>query len=221
MELKPRATYDREFSAIQDDIIRLGSMVETAIARSVECLERRDQAMAQQVIADDAAINDLRFQLEEECLRLIATQQPAASDLRAVLSALSIVPEMERMADHAAGIAKTVQRMGDEPLLKPLIDIPRMAVTVREMLRDCLRAFVERDAERARAIARRDTEVDLLYKAVFDELVEIMARKPNTAARATYLLWCGHNLERIGDRVTNIAERIVFMTTGNMKELNL
>jgi phosphate transport system protein len=218
--INPRATYDREFSEIQEDIIRLGGLVDQAIARSIECLEKRDQGMANQIIADDEAINDLRFALEEECLRLIARQQPAASDLRAVLSALSIVPDMERMADHASGIAKTVLRMGDEPLVKPLIDIPRMALTVREMLRDSLRAFVQRDAGAANAIAQRDTEVDLLYKAVFDELIEIMARDPSSVTRATYLLWCGHNLERIGDRVTNIAERIVFMTTGNMKELN-
>jgi phosphate transport system protein len=218
--INPRATYDREFSEIQEDIIRLGGLVDQAISRSIECLEKRDQGMANQIIADDEAINELRFALEEECLRLIARQQPAAGDLRAVLSALSIVPDMERMADHASGIAKTVLRMGDEPLLKPLIDIPRMAVTVREMLRDSLRAFVQRDAEAANAIAQRDTEVDLLYRAVFDELIEIMARDPSSVTRATYLLWCGHNLERIGDRVTNIAERIVFMTTGDMKELN-
>jgi|APFre7841882724_1041349.scaffolds.fasta_scaffold10070_4 phosphate transport system protein len=218
--VNPRATYDREFSEIQEDIIRLGSLVEQAIDRSIECLDKRDQGLAHQIIAEDEVINDMRFQLEEECLRLIARQQPAAGDLRAVLSALSIVPEMERMADHASGIAKTVLRMGDEPLVTPLIDIPRMALTVREMLRDSLKAFVQRDAEAAKAIALRDNEVDLLYKAVFDELIGIMARDPNTATRATYLLWCGHNLERIGDRVTNIAERIVFMTTGNMKELN-
>jgi phosphate transport system protein len=218
--VNPRATYDREFSEIQEDIIRLGSLVEQAIDRSIDCLDKRDQGLAHQIIAEDEVINDMRFQLEEECLRLIARQQPAAGDLRAVLSALSIVPEMERMADHASGIAKTVLRMGDEPLVKPLIDIPRMALTVREMLRDSLKAFVQRDTEAAKAIALRDNEVDLLYKAVFDELIGIMARDPNTATRATYLLWCGHNLERIGDRVTNIAERIVFMTTGNMKELN-
>ncbi len=218
--VNPRATYDREFSEIQEDIIRLGSLVEQAIARSIECLEKRDPGLANQIIAEDEAINDLRFQLEEECLRLIARQQPAASDLRAVLSALSMVPEMERMADHASGIAKTVLRMGDEPLVKPLVNIPRMALTVREMLRDSLKAFVLRDTEAAKAIAQRDNEVDLLYKAVFDELIGIMARDPNSATRATYLLWCGHNLERIGDRVTNIAERIVFMTTGNLKELN-
>jgi phosphate transport system protein len=128
---------------------------------------------------------------------------------------------MERMADHAAGIAKTVLRMGDQPLLKPLIDIPKMAELGRQMLRASVEALLARDADRARAVAARDDEMDELYFAVFDELVEIMAHKPDTVERATYLLWCAHNLERIGDRVTNIAERAVFITTGAMKELNI
>ena len=220
MVQNPRATLDREFSAIEEDLIRLGAMVDQAIERAVHSLTDRDRVAAEALIEGDGAINDLRFRMEEECLRLIATQQPAAGDLRAVLSVLSMVPEIERMGDHAAGIAKTVLLMGDEPLLKPLIDIPRMSLTVREMLRGCLKAFVERDAEAARTIARRDDEVDMLYQAIFNELIEIMASRPDAAKRATYLLWCGHNLERIGDRVTNIAERIVFMTTGHLDELN-
>ena len=134
---------------------------------------------------------------------------------------MNIVVDMERMGDHAAGIAKTVIRMGDEPLLKPLIDIPRMAQLSRSMLRESLDAFIERNEQKARIIAGRDEEVDHLYRAIFDELVEIMAEKPESVERATYLLWCAHNLERIGDRVTNIAERVIFMTTGDMQELNI
>jgi phosphate transport system protein len=134
---------------------------------------------------------------------------------------MHIVVEMERMADHATGIAKTVILMGDEPLLKPLIDIPRMAELARDMLSQSLVAYANRDAAKARQIALRDDEMDGLYRAVFDELVEIMSRTPDSASRATYLLWCAHNLERIGDRVTNIAERVVFVTTGDMQELNL
>lgn len=215
-----RTAYDEEFAQVKDNLVRLGEMVDEAMERSLECLRQRDTALAKHIIDHDVIINQLRFQVEEECLALIATQQPAAGDLRAVVAAMNMVVEMERMADHAAGIAKTVLRMGDEPLLKPLIDIPRMTQTAREMLRGSLKAFVERDAELAREIARRDTEMDQLYKAVFDELIEIMAKDPSTVARGTYLLWCAHNLERIGDRVTNIAERVVFMTTGDMKELN-
>ncbi len=215
-----RTLYDREFSRVREDILRLGGMVRQAIERALESLRERDRLLAKQIIDEDAAINELRFQVEEACLALIATQQPAAGDLRAVVAAMNIVVDMERMADHAAGIAKTVIRMGDEPLLKPLIDIPKMAQVSNEMLADCLKAFVARDAAMAKKTAGRDNEIDGLYKAVFDELIEIMARDPTTVERGTYLLWCAHNLERIGDRVTNIAERIVFMTTGDMKELN-
>ncbi len=215
-----RTAYDREFARVQDDLLRLGDMVDQAMERALECLRQRDRVLAKHIIDHDVTVNELRFQIEEACLALIATQQPAAGDLRAVVAAMSIVVDMERMADHAAGIAKTVLRMGDEPLLKPLIDIPRMTQTAREMLRGSLKAFVARDVGLAREVARRDTEIDLLYKAVFDELIEIMAKDPGTVTRGTYLLWCAHNLERIGDRVTNIAERVVFMTTGDMRELN-
>ena len=216
-----RATYDREFAAIKKDIIKMGSLVDTAIADSMQSLQERDQIQAQQVIDHDETINALRFKVEEACLTLIATQQPTASDLRDVIAAMSIVVEMERMADHASGIAKTVIRMGDEPLLKPLIDLPRMAQLAREMLRDGLDSFITRDVQKARIVATRDDEMDLLNRAIFDELVEIMAERPDGVERATYLLWCSHNLERIGDRVTNIVERVVFMTTGDMEDLNV
>jgi len=216
-----RATYDREFAAIKKDIIKMGSLVDTAIADSMQSLQERDQIQAQQVIDHDETINALRFKVEEACLTLIATQQPTASDLRDVIAAMSIVVEMERMADHASGIAKTVIRMGDEPLLKPLIDLPRMAQLAREMLRDGLDSFITRDVQKARSVATRDDEMDLLNRAIFDELVEIMAERPDGVERATYLLWCSHNLERIGDRVTNIVERVVFMTTGDMEDLNV
>ncbi|HLF01886.1 MAG TPA: phosphate signaling complex protein PhoU [Anaerolineales bacterium] len=216
-----RPALDRELSKVRDNLLRIGSLVDAAIERSVESLKNRDAAMARQIIQDDAVINDLRFTIEEECLTLIATQQPAASDLRMVVAAMNIVNDMERMGDHATGIAKTVIRMSDQPLLKPLIDIPRMANLARDMLKRSLDAFIARDAEAARAVAAQDDDVDRLYKAIFDELLAIMARDPETISRGTYLLWCAHNLERIGDRVTNIAERVIFMTTGTMKELNV
>jgi phosphate transport system protein len=215
-----RATYDRAFLHVQEDILRLGKLVDEAITRALESLQKRDQVLAQQVIEDDENVNALRYQIEESCLALIATQQPAASDLRAVMATMSIVVDLERMADHASGIAKTVILMGDEPLLKPLIDVPRMAKLAKEMLAAILDAYVKRDAKLAREIADRDDEMDRLYRAVFDELVEIMAEKPGSVERATFLMWCAHNLERIGDRVTNIAERVVFITTGDLQELN-
>lgn len=214
-----RARYDQNYAAIEDDILKMGSLVHDAIRNSIESLKQRDTHLAQEVIDRDLRINDLRFKIEEACLTLIATQQPTAGDLRAVVAAMNIVVDMERMADHASGIAKTVIRMGDEPLLKPLIDLPKMADLAREMLSGSLNAFIKRDAPTAIAIAPRDEEMDLLYKAIFDELVEIMAHKPGSVERATYLLWCAHNLERIGDRAINIIERVIFMTTGDMREL--
>jgi len=217
----PRATLDQEARAINDDLLRMQKLVDQSILRSVDSLKRRDQTLAQQVIDEDVEINDLRFKIEEDCLTLIATQQPAASDLRSVIAAMHMVVEMERMADHATGIAKTVIMMGDEPLLKPLVDIPKMAELARDMLRNSLQAYNARDAEQARQIAVRDDDMDGLYRAVFDELVKIMSKTPGSATRATYLLWCAHNLERIGDRVTNIAERVIFVNTGDMQELNL
>jgi phosphate transport system protein len=220
-EPKLRLTLIQQTEAINDDLLRLQRMVDQAIARSVDSLKRRDQILAKQVIEEDILVNNLRFKVEEACLVLIATQQPTTSNLRSIIAAMHIVVEMERMADHAAGIARTVIMMGDEPLLKPLVDIPRMSELAREMLKDSLEAYAERNQGLAKSVARRDDEMDRLYRTIFDELVEIMSRTPDSATRATYLLWCAHNLERIGDRVTNIAERVVFVTTGDMQELNL
>jgi len=216
-----RSTLAREFNTIQDNILRLGSLVDAAIDQSVRCLQKQDAALAQQLIADDQIINDLRFTIEEECLTLIATQQPTARDLRAVIVAIHIVTDMERMGDHATGIAKTVLRMGDEPLLKPLLDIPRMADVAREMLKQALDSYLNRDADLAHKVAERDDEIDHLYNQIFRDLLNFMVADPQTTTRGTYLLWVAHNLERIGDRVTNIAERVIYMTTGEMKELNI
>jgi len=216
----PRSLFDRQLIEIRDNILRMGELVDASIARALEALKNQDHDLARQVIGDDAIINNLRFTVEEECLTTIATQQPAATDLRVVISAMNIVNDLERMADHSTGIAKTVLRMGHEPLLKPLIDLPGMAEAARDMLRRGLDAFVNRDVAAARAVAAEDDEIDHLYRAIFDELLAIMAHDPASIPRGTYLLWCAHNLERMGDRVTNIAERVIFMMTGTMKELN-
>lgn len=215
-----RAAYDESFANIREDVLRLTEMVDQAIDLAWQSLRERDQELAQQIIEDDEKVNDQRFDIEEACLKLIATQQPTATDLRAVIAAMNVVVDLERMGDYAAGIAKTVIRMGDEALLKPLVDIPRMVEISRDMLQEALRAYSDRDPALAREVAARDDEIDRLYKSIFDELVEIMAENPEGVTRATYLLWVAHNLERIGDRVTNIAERVVFVTTGDMKELN-
>ncbi len=215
-----RSHLDRELRDIQDDLLRLASMLNEAVSLSVRALANRDVALARQIIADDAAINQLRFDIEEKCTTVIATQQPAAIDLRAIVAAMSIVSDLERMADHAAGIAKIVIKMGDEPLLKPLIDIPRMADECRAMTARALDAYVNRDADLARAVAACDDVIDNLYQQVFRELLTFMIEDPKTTTRGLYLLFVAHNLERIGDRAVNIAERVIYLASGEMKELS-
>lgn len=215
-----RTALNREESIIKDDILRMGSMVESAIDRSIAALKQRDAVLAQQIIDDDKKVNQLRFKIEEECIALIATQAPTAGDLRAVIGATHIAVELERMADHATGVAKITLRMLDQPLLKPLIDVPIMAGVVKEMTRAALDAFVRGDVELARKVAARDDEVDQLYQQIFRELLTYMLEDPKNISRATFLLWVAHNLERIGDRAVNLCERAIFITTGQLGELN-
>ncbi len=215
-----RSAFDQELQELRDNVLRMGSMVDAAIGRSIQALKERDQSLAQQIIAEDEDINELRFKVEGDCVRLIARQQPAARDLRFIVAAMNIVLDLERMGDHAAGIATIVVRMGDEPLVKPLIDLPRMAQIAREMLRASLDAFMsEKDEQETMAITLRDEEVDQLYNQIFRELITFMIEDPRTVTRAMYLLFCAHNLERVADRVTNICERVAFVATGRMQEI--
>ncbi len=216
-----RSALDREETMIRDDILRLGSMVESAIDRAVVALKQRDGALAQQIIDDDRLVNDLRYKIENECLTVIATQQPTAHDLRAIVAATHIAVELERMADHATGIARITLRMLDQPLLKPLIDVPIMANIVKEMTRAGLDAFLRSDVELARQTVLRDDEVDQMYQQIFRELLTYMLEDPKNISRATFLLWVAHNLERIGDRATNLCERTIFVSTGQMGDLNV
>lgn len=215
-----RLHFERELRELRDEVLLLGSMVDRAIDRSIDALRRLDQAEARGIIADDALINRKRFEIEERVMQMLARQQPMAGDLRIILAALSVVGDLERMGDHAQGTAKIVLLHGDEQLLKPLIDVPRMAEKARDMLRRSLQAFTSRDAEASRRIAAEDDEVDLLYDQVYRELIAFMLADPRTITRATYLLWVAHNLERIADRVTNICERTVFAVTGQFEEFN-
>jgi phosphate transport system protein len=214
-----RAVFHKKLREIQDEVLVMGSMVEKADSRAVEVLKNRDIEKARAVIRDDVNINEKRFSIEQECVNLIATQQPMAGDLRAIICVLSIITEIERIGDHAEGIAKIVVMIGDEPPLKPLIDIPRMAEKVNDMLHRSLDALINRDAEAARRITGEDDEVDKLYDQVFRELLTYMAEDPKTITRATRLIWVAHNLERSADRVTNICERVVYMVTGKMEEI--
>jgi phosphate transport system protein len=217
--MEMRTTFRKKLKEIQDEVLVMGSMVGKAIASSVKALKERDLDLAQQVISDDIKVNQKRFEIEERCVGLIATQQPMASDLRVIMAVLNIISEMERIGDHAEGIAKIVVMIGDEPPLKPLIDIPRMTEKTIEMLHRSLDAFAKHDADTARKIVVEDDEVDDLYNQVFRELLTFMAEDPRTITRATRLIWVAHNLERSADRVTNICERVVFMVTGKMEEI--
>ncbi len=217
-----RETFDRELQRLQDEVLVLGSLVEKAIVESVEVLKRRDLDGARRLIAEDRrVINEKRFAIESEALTLIATQQPMAGDLRVLAAVIEIAHELERMGDYAKGIAKINLMMGDEPLLKPLIDVPLMAEKARSMLHQALEAFVRKDVELARAIPKQDDEVDALYNQVYRDLLALMMQNPRDIDRATYLLWVAHNLERTADRVANICERVIFMVTGEMVEMDV
>lgn len=216
-----RASFDRQLAELQDDMLVLGNMVDRAIDQAVEALKRRDNELAKRIISEDLLINRKRFEIEEKCLHIMARQQPLASDLRILAAVLNIITDLERMADHAEGIAKITLMHGDEPLLKPLVDVPRMAEKARDMLRRSLDSFITRDVELAQKISAEDDEVDALYDRVYRELLGYMIRDQSTIERATFLLWVAHNLERIADRVTNICERVVFLVTGHMEEMNV
>jgi phosphate transport system protein len=214
-----RTTFHKKLREIQDEVLVMGSMVGKAITSSVTALKERDLDQAHQIISDDLKVNQKRFEIEERCIELIATQQPMASDLRIIIAILNITTEIERIGDYAVGIARIVILIGDEPPLKPLIDVPRMADQTVDMLRRSLDAFINRDAEAVKKIAVEDDFVDDLYDQVFRELLIFMAEDPRTITRATRLIWVAHNLERAADRVTNICERVVFMVTGKMEEI--
>ena len=196
-------------------------IVGKSINRAVDALKRRDIVASQEVIDDDDYIDQKRFEIEDRCVDMIATQQPMAGDLRAITSLLHIVVELERMGDYAEGIAKISLSMGDAPPLKPLIDIPRMAEKATTMLEDSIDSLLNRDMVKANAVCQADDEVDNLYDQVYRELLTFMIGDPDTIQRATYLLWVAHDLERIADRATNIAERVIFLVSGKLVEINV
>jgi phosphate transport system protein len=216
----PRETFDRKLNNMLNEVLALGSMVEEAVRKSVESLKHRDMDMSRQVYKNDQYINIKRYEIEQSCLTLIATQQPMARDLRLLAAILEIITELERIGDYAKGIARINIMLGDEPLVKPLIDIPKMSDHGLDMLRRSLDAFIRRDADAARKISDEDDIVDDLYNDVYRELIDIMIANPESIDRATYLIWVAHNLERLADRVTNICERIVFVVSGEIMELD-
>jgi phosphate transport system protein len=206
---------------LEAEMMAMGQMVIAALNRSIEALKTRNVEEARKIVDDDVLINNKRWNIEEKCINLIARQQPVATDLREIIAILNCITDLERMGDHAEGIAKIVIMLGKEPLVKPLANIPKMAEVATDMLQKSLEAFIRRDGEAAKAICDDDDKVDKFHDQVYHELLNCMIEDPTTIARATYLIWASHNIERIADRVTNICERIVYLTSGSMHKLNV
>lgn len=216
-----RQEFHDKLQALQGDVLRLGSMVDEAIANALQCLEEGDLRLAQELVKGDEEVNRLRYYIEEHSATLIATQQPLARDLRIIIAAMYLATNLERMGDYAAGIGRIVLRMSQVPHL-PYSEISpafqQMGEIGREMLRQALNAFIEYDADLAREIAHRDDDVDELYNQIFNTLIQRMIDNPKEIQSITYLLWVAHNCERLGDRVTNICERVIYLVTGELVE---
>ena len=214
-----RERFEQELGHLQEQVLALGSMAERAVREAVTALARQDLAAARRIIDSDHVINERRFELESEILTIIATQQPMAGDLRKLASSLELAGELERIADYAKGIANVALMIGTEPLVKPLVDIPRMADLACGMLNRALEAFSRWDVDLARAVPKEDAEVDTLYERIYRHLAEIIQKDPRTLDQAIRLSWVAHNLERVADRVSNLCERVVFSVLGRMEEL--
>jgi phosphate transport system protein len=216
--IKSRSSLDRDLTLLRDNILRISHMVDSAIDRAIRALKEKDVNLARQVATDDRKINALRYRIESDCYRLIALQQPTARDLRSIVTAIHIAVELERIGDHAENTAEIAIELAQEPHLKPLIDLPRMAQIAREMMRLALNAYIDWDDDQALQVIETDKEIDQLNEQVFRELLMFMLEDPRSIHRATRLLWVSHHLERIGDRVKNICERVTFMVTGEFME---
>lgn len=215
-----REQFHTELLRLQQEILRMGALVEEQMARAVQSLTDQNLELAEQVVADDDRVDDLEMDIERRCLTLLALQQPLAGDLRTVSTALKIITDLERMADHAVDIAKVTRHIGAEPLVKPLVDIPRMATLAAHMVRSALNAYVARDIDMARAMIRMDDDVDQLYRVIFDDLVDIMRRDAQSSYQSTHLLFVANYLERIADHATNLGEWVVYMVTGERKGID-
>jgi len=209
-----RSVIQQNLNDLQDKLNNMGDMVMMAVTDSVESLTDKDVVTAKRIRKEDHRINSIRWEIEEQCITLLATQQPVASDLRELIALLNIITELERIGDYAAGIAKLTVIIGDEPHVKPLIDIPRMSEIAVDMIENSLKAYINRDEKSARLIHSQDDDIDDLYKQIYRELISYMIEKPSTITQCTYLVWIAHNIERMGDRVTNICERIIYLATG-------
>ncbi len=215
-----KVVFEEKIANLQERLQHMGSLVEEAIARSIAALKDQDLNLARMVIEGDEIINRLELEIEEKCLEIIATQQPMAKDLRRVATLFKMINDLERMGDYATSIAKITIRIADQPLIKPLVDIPRMAVLSQKMVKQALDAYVREDVVLAVAVGQDDDEVDKLLGQIIRELLTIMMENPKTITQATQLMFVGRWLERIADHATNIAEEVVFLVTGEKPKLN-
>ncbi|HEX2767159.1 MAG TPA: phosphate signaling complex protein PhoU [Candidatus Limnocylindria bacterium] len=216
----PRATFERELDTVKDDVLRLGARVEEALERAGRALIERDADLADRVRWDDAEVNELQRQVNTVIAQLIATQAPVARDARELLALYHAAAELERMGDYATNIAKLAQQLASEPETPILKQLPRMEQICREQLRAAMRALVDVSEHDARRVCLRDDELDALYSSVYEDATQIMAASPERARQATHMLFAAHHLERLGDRVTNIAEDVVYLATGQIEDLN-
>ncbi len=216
--MEPTEAFVQDLALIKKELQAMEGLSEKALSQAVAALKNRDEGLAHRVISDDVKINEKRFEIENRCIELMATRHPVAGDLRILVAVLNIITELERVGDYGEGIAKIVIMIGNEPPLKPLIDIPRMSAITVDMLRGAIESFVEGDDKKAAHVISMDSTVDSLYDQVFRELLTFMMADPKTITRATRLIWVAHNLERAADRATNICERVIYTVTGKMEE---
>ncbi len=215
-----RESFEEELKSLQQDILQMGSLVESMLAKAVESLKNQDSKLAQEVIKMEEDIDRQEKLIEQNCLRLIATQQPLAKDLRKIVAGFKIITDLERMADYCEDIANITLRLADKPLIKPLIDLPRMSAITQKMVKSALDSYVYEDVELAYKMCKNDDTVDHIYAQIFRELLTYMMEDPKTISQATSLLFTGRYIERIADHATNIGERVIYLVTGEKKELN-
>lgn len=220
--ISSRVTFDRHLEKLSEQVLVLSSMVSDAIRASIDALKRRDHAAARRIYDADERVNERRYQIENEVVMLIATQQPMARDVRYLASTLEIITELERIGDYAKGICK-VNLMLDEQVIEPviLLNLQQMTDLSLDMLQRSLDAFIATDAVLARSIPKEDDKIDHLYNQIYQELVREMMTDTTSVERANHLMWAAHNLERMADRVTNICERVIYVASGELKDLDI
>ncbi|MDH7479068.1 MAG: phosphate signaling complex protein PhoU [Syntrophomonadaceae bacterium] len=215
-----RKSFHQDLEELKEEVLKMGTLVEAAICRAVKSLAERDIELARRVVEEDDLVDNLQLAIEDRCFAMLALQQPMAGDLRTIGTALKIVTDLERIGDHAVDIAQVTIALQGQPLIKPLIDIPRMARLAQRMVRDVLSAYVNRDVKLAYGLRPLETEVDHLYQQVFRELLLIMMENPTTIRQATHLLFVAMYLERVADHATNVAEWVIYMVLGRRMDIN-